>query len=464
MPSQDDVNKTFDTLLQSMTTRKDDSSSSRRRSIKSIGRRNISSSPRNNRNNDTLQDTDSDDDDNDDSFVINDDDDGSDHHHHHHHHEDSPPSYQLRSIRYNNNPTTPHNLEQSYSTTHPSSTRQHGSNRKKTMKSSLQMLESTYEPEIVNLRSLVEELSLRVTQQSSQVEKYRQELQIVREAKLSGSPHRSSPLRLPRAGLNNNYQGLLESENNNNNNNNYQGNTNNSTVLLDSLDWRIAIGDVSMNLRKDMSTKASREELFTTIRTELDPIEHRLAIILKELDTLSKASEVTRLGNDLSALKHRVSSELTGARFLWTSGLIVDKEWIPWDLQIINAAPSIVQWTKNTTVIKVRMPGLYRLCVAIFTVEPAVLQVYLNDQPMLSYQPELSPNASNGVIASVNNSKTTPHVSKTDRYYLRRLKHPAGEVTCLSIDEYVSLPPDSSLSVKYHSAVVAQGFMSIKKM
>ena len=152
---------------------------------------------------------------------------------------------------------------------------------------------------------------------------------------------------------------------------------------------------------------------------------------------------------------------------------------------------------------------------------------------------ELSPNASNGVIASVNNSKTTPHVSKTDRcrpsttylpihqpysidiiiiiiilmtiiilpihqpysiitihhnylhhdhhrdhlssslwlsfitiittipysrYYLRRLKHPAGEVTCLSIDEYVSLPPDSSLSVKYHSAVVAQGFMSIKKM
>ena len=124
IPSQDDVNKTFDTLLQSMTTRKDDSSSSSRsRSIKSIGRRKISSSPR---NNDTLQDTDSDDDDNDGSFAINDDDDDGSDHHHHHHHEDSPPSYQLRSIRYNNNPTTPHNSEQSYSTTHPSSTRQHG--------------------------------------------------------------------------------------------------------------------------------------------------------------------------------------------------------------------------------------------------------------------------------------------------------------------------------------------------
>ncbi len=123
IPSQDDVNKTFDSLLHSMSTRKNDSSSSRRRrSIKSIDGRKISSSPRNNRNNDTLQDTDSDDDD--DSFAINDDDvDGSDHHHHH---EDSPHSYQLRSIRCNNNPTTPHNSEQSYSTTHPSSTRQHG--------------------------------------------------------------------------------------------------------------------------------------------------------------------------------------------------------------------------------------------------------------------------------------------------------------------------------------------------
>ena len=125
MPSQDDVNKTFDTLLQSMTTRKDDSRSSSRKSIKSIDRRKISSSPRNNRNNDTLQNTDSDDDD-DDSFAINDDDDDGSDHHHHDHHEDSPPSYQLRSIRYNNNPTTPHNSEQSYSTTHPSSTRQHG--------------------------------------------------------------------------------------------------------------------------------------------------------------------------------------------------------------------------------------------------------------------------------------------------------------------------------------------------
>jgi hypothetical protein len=151
---------------------------------------------------------------------------------------------------------------------------------------------------------------------------------------------------------------------------------------------------------------------------------------------------------------------------------------------------------------------MYNIVITVHTIDDINSYINSSTYPYI-YLLELSPNASNSVIASVNNSKTTPHVFKTDRcrpptttylpiqsidrssyhihqpysidiiiiiintipntipysrYYLRRLKHPAGEVTCLSIDEYVSLPPDSSLSVKYHSAVVAQGFMSIKKM
>ena len=50
------------------------------------------------------------------------------------------------------------------------------------------------------------------------------------------------------------------------------------------------------------------------------------------------------------------------------------------------------------------------------------------------------------------------------RYFLKRFRHSAGEVTCLSIDEFVSLPPDATLSVRFHSAVPAQGFFSVKKM
>jgi hypothetical protein len=50
------------------------------------------------------------------------------------------------------------------------------------------------------------------------------------------------------------------------------------------------------------------------------------------------------------------------------------------------------------------------------------------------------------------------------RYFLKRFRHSAGEVTCISVEEYVSLPPEATLSVRFHAAVPAQGFFSIKKM
>ena len=199
MPSQngdtDDVNKTFDSLLQSMTRKND--------SRKRIGRRKISSSSSIN-NGDKIQGTDSDDDDDDDS---SDHDRREDSYHHHHQSRSTSPmtknnnnnNYQGNNIsssfdRYNNNnPTTPHNnieQQQSFLTTHHSSIKsqqqQQSSSRKKTMKSTQPMLsESTYDREIVNLRSQVEELTRRVTQQSRQLEQCRHELQLVRETNLS---------------------------------------------------------------------------------------------------------------------------------------------------------------------------------------------------------------------------------------------------------------------------------------
>jgi hypothetical protein len=109
-------------------------------------------------------------------------------------------------------------------------------------------------------------------------------------------------------------------------------------------------------------------------------------------------------------------------------------------------------------------PLRVRICAAMFTTVPAVLQVYLNDEPIFSYQPEALNNqqsiagSANGIGAATTSSQ------KSDKYFLKRLRHAAGEVSSLCIDEFVSLPPDASLSVRFHSAVPAQGFFSIKKM
>jgi len=50
------------------------------------------------------------------------------------------------------------------------------------------------------------------------------------------------------------------------------------------LDWRLALGEVSMNLRREVADKASREELYSAVRTEMSTLEQQLAVsVLTEI-------------------------------------------------------------------------------------------------------------------------------------------------------------------------------------
>lgn len=47
---------------------------------------------------------------------------------------------------------------------------------------------------------------------------------------------------------------------------------------LAKLDWRLALGELSMNLRRELADKVGREEMFSTIRMEMDTTEKRLHV------------------------------------------------------------------------------------------------------------------------------------------------------------------------------------------
>lgn len=49
---------------------------------------------------------------------------------------------------------------------------------------------------------------------------------------------------------------------------------------LDRIDWRLAIGEISMNLRRELADKASREEMYSHVRTEMDAAQQKLAVRL----------------------------------------------------------------------------------------------------------------------------------------------------------------------------------------
>lgn len=183
------------------------------------------------------------------------------------------------------------------------------------------------------------------------------------------------------------------------------------------------------------------------------------------MEGVAKAQDLLKVENDLLALRSRVSGELTGARFLWTSGQVIPHGeavgqalqgnalagFIPWEAQAINGAPGVFIWRKGAAQITVRLPGLYSLTVCVFTTERAAVRVLLNDEPLFVLQPQQSAAPNTTAIAGGD-------------YTLRRLAHSVGEVTCLSLSEHVSLPAEASLKVLFASGQPAQGFLALRKL
>jgi hypothetical protein len=100
------------------------------------------------------------------------------------------------------------------------------------------------------------------------------------------------------------------------------------------LDWRSALGDLSLKLRSEMSLKASRDELQALVLTSADGIEQRVGRMQSVLNGAAKQQALQQLGNELAALRHTVAGEVVGARFLWTSGHLLKDGWVPWDHQV----------------------------------------------------------------------------------------------------------------------------------
>ncbi len=224
-------------------------------------------------------------------------------------------------------------------------------------------------------------------------------------------------------------------------------------------EWKLAIGELGLALRRELETKISKDDCTTLIREETKENHLLLKNIRKELDHKAEHNDFSKVMNSVEFLSSRVVSELTGALWLWTSrqlsGLGGDT-CIPWDVQVINAAPSSLLWRKGSTDITVKLPGLYRIGLAVFTNLPVSLTVCLNDEPLLVLGPEATPDR----LSSFANI----HALREEHYILRRLRHSAGDTTAVSLDEPISLPANAVISIRYQSVTASQAYLSLRKL
>ena len=100
------------------------------------------------------------------------------------------------------------------------------------------------------------------------------------------------------------------------------------------------------------------------------------------------------------------------------------------------------------------------MCVAIFTSQPVVLQICLNGEPVLT---------TSGDTKTFNATSPNFNIKNGSRRHV----HTAGEVTCVSTDQFLSLPPNAKVEIRFHSKKVeqrgssfgigVQGFITINK-
>lgn len=187
----------------------------------------------------------------------------------------------------------------------------------------------------------------------------------------------------------------------------------NSSATMGMNDWRIALGETSMNLRRELSTKMNREEVVSYVRGEVDILDKKLLAVEKDVENKASIVCTNQIESDILLIRNKIAGELTGGRWLWTTGQLSKgvegmstslqsggmsstssttngASWIPWDTEVVNAAPAILCWKRGVTSIKTRMAGLYRITICIFTSMPCAIQLCLNGEPIITLQPDIS--------------------------------------------------------------------------
>jgi hypothetical protein len=135
------------------------------------------------------------------------------------------------------------------------------------------------------------------------------------------------------------------------------------------------------------------------------------------------------------------------ARWIWKSGQVRNGYAIPWEIQTVNTAPDNYLWEKEKTSVMVVSPGLYEISLGFYCNKKPTVQLLINGEPVLS---------------AVNSASYVIHHSSGK---LKNVgKHSSGNITGLTLIDFIAIPERARLSISYSGEEGAEGFMGLKKL
>lgn len=182
-------------------------------------------------------------------------------------------------------------------------------------------------------------------------------------------------------------------------------------------------------------------------KADIDEVNRSLTEVNRELSLRPTLSELNRVVGEQSLILESLCSEHLLGRWIWKSGRVRgERHVVPWNVQNINTNPENFGWERDRTSILCTAPGLYEVTFGFYARRKPTVQLLVNGEPVLS---------------AVNSATYAVHHSSGRLAAVG--PHPAGNVTGLTLIDYIALPPKARVAVSYQGEE-GEGFMGLRKM
>ena len=218
-------------------------------------------------------------------------------------------------------------------------------------------------------------------------------------------------------------------------------------------------------LRRETAGKAGGDEVRAMLgkKAAIEDVNRALLQVNKELEGMPSRQEFDAALHDQAVINQGLASDLSQGRWLWKSGKVSPATGgIPWNVQTLNTSPGNYLWERDRVNLTCVAPGLYEVTLGFFTKRRPSIQVLVNGEPVLSAVNNVrGPEGYGGATAAAPRVAGTAG-GKVAKGQLGR--HSAGNVTGLTLIDFLSLPAHAKVAVVYQGEEGGQGFLGLRKL
>ena len=201
-------------------------------------------------------------------------------------------------------------------------------------------------------------------------------------------------------------------------------------------------------VKDELATRAGMEDVCALLDTKANICDVNSALDRVDAGIAARVqdTEFQSALHDQSLLNASLCSEHSAGRWLWKSRKTRSGGGVPWNYQTVNTDPENYLWEPDRVHITLANPGLYEVTFGFFCRKKPSVQLLVNGEP---------------VLAAVNTASYVVHHSSGRLTSSGR--HPNGNITGLTLIDFLSLPADARVALTYKGEG-GEGFLSLKKL